>query len=40
MGKKKRRATKKPIEWKELSINALIDLFVGIVLILIDKLIG
>lgn len=40
MGKRKKKATKKPIEWKDLTINALIDLFVGIVLILIDKLIG
>ena len=33
MGKKK----KKPIKWQELTINALIDLIIGIVLILIDK---
>lgn len=37
---KKRKATKKPVEWKDLTINALVDLFVGILLILIDKLIG
>ena len=33
MGKK----NKKPIKWQELTINALIDLIIGIVLILIDK---
>lgn len=43
MGKKKKKETKetkKPIEWKDLTINALIDLIVGIILIIIDKLIG
>lgn len=41
MGKRKRKkATKKSIEWRELSVNALVDLIVGAVLILIDKLIG
>lgn len=41
MGKrKKKKATKKSIEWRELSVNALVDLIVGAVLILIDKLIG
>jgi hypothetical protein len=36
MGKKK----KKPIKWPELLINAMIDLIVGIILILIDKHLG
>lgn len=36
MSKKKKKA-KKPIEWKSYAISALIDLFVGIVLIIIDK---
>ena len=40
MGKKKKKATKKSIEWRELSVNALVDLIVGALLILIDKLIG
>ena len=40
MGKKKKKETKNPIEWKDLTINALIDLIVGIILIIIDKLIG
>lgn len=38
MGKKKKK--KKPIQWKDLTINALIDLIVGIILIIMDKLIG
>lgn len=36
MGTKK----KKPIDWRELAINATIDLIVGIILILIGKYIG
>lgn len=35
MGKKKK---KKPIKWKDLLVNALIDLIIGTILILIDKL--
>ncbi len=31
---------KKPINWLELTINALIDLIVGIILIIIDKYMG
>jgi hypothetical protein len=38
MGKKKRK--KKPIKWRELLANALIDLIVGTVLIEITKLLG
>ena len=38
MGKKKHK--KKPINWKGLATNAVIDLIVGVILILIDKLIG
>jgi capsular polysaccharide biosynthesis protein len=34
MGKKKK---KKPINWIELAINAVIDLIVGVILILIEK---
>lgn len=37
MGKEKK---KKPIEWRELLINASIDLIVGIVLIVIEKYMG
>lgn len=37
MGKKKKHK-KKPIEWKDLAVNALIDLIIGTILILIDKL--
>lgn len=40
MGKKRKKKKKKSIQWKDLTINALIDLIVGIVLIIIDKLIG
>ena len=39
VGKKKGKK-KKPIQWKDLAVNALIDLIVGIILIVIDKLIG
>ncbi len=39
MGKKKAKK-KKPIQWKELLINALIDLIIGTILILIDKLLS
>lgn len=37
MGKKQK---KKPIEWRELAINASIDLIIGIILIIIGKSIG
>lgn len=39
MGKKKKQK-KKPIEWRDLTINALIDLIIGIILIIIGKHIG
>ena len=39
MGKKKKHK-KKPIEWQDLAINALIDLIVGTVLIIIDKILN
>ena len=39
MGKKKKQK-KKPIEWRDLTINALIDLIIGIILILLDKYLG
>ena len=39
MGKKKKKK-KKPINWRELAINALIDLIIGIILIIIGKYIG
>jgi hypothetical protein len=35
MGKKHK---KKPIKWQDLAVNALIDLVVGIILILIEHL--
>ena len=38
MGKKKQK--KKPIKWQVLTVNALIDLIIGIILIIIDKYIG
>ncbi|GFH94299.1 hypothetical protein IMSAGC003_00831 [Lachnospiraceae bacterium] len=38
MGKKKQK--KKPIKWQDLTVNALIDLIIGIILIIIDKYIG
>lgn len=31
---------KKPIKWQELAANALIDLIVGTILIILDKLLG
>ncbi len=37
MGKKQK---KKPIKWQELAANALIDLIIGTILILIDKLLS
>nr|DAU90600.1 MAG TPA: TM helix protein [Caudoviricetes sp.]DAY52333.1 MAG TPA: TM helix protein [Caudoviricetes sp.] len=42
MGKKRKRKKqkKKPIEWRDLAINALIDLIIGIILIIIGKYIG
>lgn len=42
MGKKKKqkKQKKKPIEWRDLAINALIDLIIGIILIIIGKYIG
>lgn len=39
MGKKKKQK-KKPIKWRDLAINALIDLFIGIILTVIGKYIG
>lgn len=39
MGKKKKK-NKKSIQWKELALNALIDLIVGTILIIIDKLLN
>lgn len=39
MGKKKKHK-KKPINWKDLTINAVIDLIIGTILILIDKLLN
>ena len=38
MGKKKQK--KKPIKWQDLTVNALIDLIIGIILIIIDKYLG
>lgn len=40
MGKKRKKKKKKPIEWRDLAINALIDLIVGTILIIIGKYIG
>lgn len=39
MGKRKKQK-KKPIKWRDLAVNALIDLIIGIILILIDKLLN
>ena len=39
MGKKKKHK-KKPIKWQDLAVNALIDLIVGTILIIIDKLLN
>lgn len=38
MGKKKKQK-KKSIKWQELAVNALIDLIIGTILIVIDKII-
>lgn len=38
MGKRKQK--KKPIKWQELAANALIDLIIGTILMLIDKLLS
>lgn len=38
MGKKKQK--KKSTQWRDIAINALVDLIVGIILILIGKMIG
>lgn len=38
LGKKKHK--KKPINVKDLAVSALIDLIIGTVLIIIDKLLG
>lgn len=40
VGKKRKKKKKKPIEWRDLAINALIDLIVGTILIIIGKYIG
>lgn len=37
MGKKQK---KKPTKWQELITNALVDLIVGLILIIIDKLLN
>lgn len=39
MGKKKKHK-KKPIKWQGLAVNALIDLIIGTILIIIDKLLN
>lgn len=39
LGKKKKQK-KKPIKWRDLAVNALIDLIIGMILILIDKLLN
>lgn len=39
MGRRKKHK-KKPIEWQDLAVNALIDLIIGTILILIDKLLN
>lgn len=39
MSKKKKHKKKKSIQYKELAVSALIDLIIGILLILIDRLI-
>lgn len=39
MGKKKKQK-KKPIEWRDLAVSALIDLFIGAILLIIEKYIG
>ena len=38
MGKKKKN--KKSINWKELLINAVIDLIIGLILLILDKIIN
>lgn len=40
MGKQKKKKKKKSKQCKDLAIGALIDLIVGVLLIVIDKLLG
>ncbi|MDD7349772.1 MAG: hypothetical protein PUG66_08040 [Clostridiales bacterium] len=40
VSKRKSEKRKTPIKWQELLVNALIDIFVGIILILIQKILG
>lgn len=40
MGKKKKQKKIKPKQYNDLAINALIDLIIGIILIIIDKLLS
>ena len=40
MGKKKKTKEKRPINWQELAISAVIDLIIGTILIIIGKYIG
>lgn len=37
MGKKQK---KRPTEWKDVAVNALVDLVIGLILLIIDKMIG
>ena len=39
MGKKKRKSTKPHINWTEIMIAGLVDLVIGVLLRLLDKLI-
>lgn len=38
--KKQKKQKKKPIEWRDLAVSALIDLFIGAILLIIEKYIG
>ena len=38
--RKKKKQKKKPINWQELAISAVIDLIIGTILIIIGKYIG
>lgn len=38
MGKRKKKKSTRPIDFKELAIKALVDFLVGLVLLMIDKI--
>ena len=35
-----KKQKKRPTEWKDVAVNALVDLVIGLILLIIDKMIG